>query len=133
MPILAPFPVPTIIAVGVALSGIVVAAALYGDGQVEDKPGGLKELLAPVYDVLIRKYYIDELYDVLIVKPIKKTGDFIWNTGEKKGIDFVVDQIGLQVKEVSHLLSIWQSGKVRGYALNMIAGAVFVLIFVVFL
>ena len=49
------------------------------------------------------------------------------------GIDFVVDQVGSQIKKISHLLSIWQSGKVRVYALNMIAGTVFLLIFVVFL
>lgn len=123
-----------IIAVGVALSGIIVAAIFYAEGgEAEGKSDGLKELLAPIHDVLFRKYYIDELYDVLIVQPVKKTGEFIWKTGEQKGIDFVVDEVGAQVKEMSRLLSIWQSGKVRIYALNMIAGTVFVLIFVVFL
>ena len=77
-----------IIAVGVALSGIAVAAMLYAGGVVEEKSGGLKDLVAPIQDLLFRKYYIDELYDVLIVQPVKQTGYFIWNTGEKKGIDF---------------------------------------------
>ena len=122
-----------IIAVGVALSGIAVAAMLYAGGVVEEKSGGLKDLVAPIQDLLFRKYYIDELYDVLIVQPVKQTGYFIWNTGEKKGIDFVVDQLGDQVKEVSRNLSLWQSGKVRIYALNMIVGVVSILIFVVFL
>ncbi len=123
-----------IVAVGVALSGIIVAAIFYAEGgEAEGKSDGLKELLAPIHDVLFRKYYIDELYDVLIVQPVKKTGEFIWSTGEKKGIDFVVDQVGEQVKEASYNLSVWQSGKVRVYALNMVAGVVFVLICVVFL
>ena len=52
---------------------------------------------------------------------------------EKEGIDFVVDEIGVQVKEVSHVISLWQSGKVRTYALNMVVGMVTILLFVVFM
>jgi NADH-quinone oxidoreductase subunit L len=37
------------------------------------------------------------------------------------------------VKEVSHVISLWQSGKVRTYALNMVVGMVTILLFVVFM
>ena len=52
---------------------------------------------------------------------------------ERQGIDFVVDQVGRQVRSISYGLSLWQSGKVRTYALNMMVGMVFVLLFVVFM
>ena len=52
---------------------------------------------------------------------------------EKEGIDFVIDEVGVQVKEVSHIISLWQSGKVRTYALNMVVGMVTILLFVVFM
>ena len=52
---------------------------------------------------------------------------------EKEGIDFAIDQVGVQVKEVSRGIGVWQSGRVRTYTLNMIAGMVIILLFVVFL
>jgi NADH-quinone oxidoreductase subunit L len=67
------------------------------------------------------------------VKPTKAIGAFLEEKAEKEGIDFAVDQIGFQIKEVSRGISVWQSGRVRNYALNMIAGMVVILLFVVFL
>lgn len=52
---------------------------------------------------------------------------------EKQGIDFAVDEVGFQVKEVSRGISFWQTGRIRTYALNMVAGMVIILLFVVFL
>jgi len=51
---------------------------------------------------------------------------------ERDGIDMAVDQVGTQVREVSRVISLWQSGKVRTYAFNMIVGVVIILMFVVF-
>ena len=89
--------------------------------------------MAPLYDLLFHKYYVDEIYDFLIVRPTKAIGTFLEQKAERKGIDFTVDQVGLQVKEVSHVISLWQSGNVRSYALNMIVGVVTILLFVVFM
>ncbi len=120
-----------IIAVSAALSGIVVAVAIYmtGKGQL----AFVKQMLAPLYELLFNKYYMDEIYDFLIVKPVKGIGKFMEERAEKGGIDFSVDQIGRQVREVSRGISMWQSGKVRMYALNMVAGMVTILLFVIFL
>lgn len=120
-----------IIAVSAALGGIVVAVAIYmtGKGQL----AFVKQMLAPLYELLFNKYFFDEIYDFLIVKPVKGIGQFMEERAEKGGIDFSVDQIGRQVREVSRGISMWQSGKVRMYALNMVAGMVTILLFVIFL
>jgi len=81
---------------------------------------------------LFHKYYIDEIYDYLIVKPTRATGAFMEKKVERDGIDMAVDQVGTQVREASQIISLWQSGKVRGYAFNMIVGVVIILMFVVF-
>ncbi len=120
-----------IIAVSAALSGIVVAVAIYMTGK--DQLAFVKQMLAPLYELLFNKYYMDEIYDFLIVKPVKGIGKFMEERAEKGGIDFSVDQIGRQVREVSRGISMWQSGKVRLYALNMVAGMVTILLFVIFL
>ena len=119
------------IAVIAGIGGIATAALVY---QVsKDRIELIKEAFAPLYDLVFHKYYIDEIYDLLIVKPTKAIGAFMEEKAEKQGIDFAVDEVGFQVKEVSRRISFWQSGRIRSYALNMVAGMVIILLFVVFL
>ena len=119
------------IALIAGIGGIATAALVY---QVsKDRIELMKEALAPLYDLVFHKYYIDEIYDLLIVKPTKAIGAFMEEKAEKQGIDFAVDEVGFQVKEVSRGIGFWQSGRIRTYALNMVAGMVIILLFVVFL
>ena len=67
------------------------------------------------------------------MRHVKGIGQFMEERAEKGGIDFSVDEIGRQVREVSRGISMWQSGEVRMYALNMVAGMVTILLFVIFL
>ena len=112
------------------LIGILGAVGFYMTGK--DRLEFAKQMLAPLYDLLFNKYYVDEIYDFLVVKPICATGDFLERRAEKLGIDFAVDQVGIQIREISRLISSWQSGSVRSYAFNMIVGVVVILTFVVF-
>ena len=119
------------IALIAGIGGIATAALVY---QVsKDRIELIKEAFAPLYDLVFHKYYIDEIYDLLIVNPTKAIGAFMEEKAEKQGIDFAVDEVGFQVKEVSRRISFWQSGRIRSYALNMVAGMVIILLFVVFL
>ena len=119
------------IALVVGIGGIATAGLLYMVSK--ERLDLFKEALAPLYDLLFHKYYVDEIYDYLIVRPTKAIGAFLEQKAEREGLDFTVDQVGLQIKEVSHVISLWQSGKVRSYALNMIVGVVTILLFVVFM
>ena len=119
------------IGLSAGLIGIVGAVGFYMTGK--DRLEFVKQMLAPLYDLLFNKYYIDEIYNFLIVKPTRAVGAFLEKRAEKFGFDFAVDQVGVQVREVSRLISLWQSGNVRLYAFNMIVGVVTILMFVVFL
>ena len=119
------------IGLSAGLIGIVGAVGFYMTGK--DRLEFIKQMLAPLYDLLFNKYYIDEIYNFLIVKPTRAVGAFLEKRAEKFGFDFAVDQVGVQVREVSRLISLWQSGNVRLYAFNMIVGVVTILMFVVFL
>ena len=119
------------IALVVGVGGIAIAGLLYMVRK--DHLALFKEVMAPLYDLLFHKYYVDEIYDYLIVRPTKAIGAFLEQKAEREGLDFTVDQVGLQIKEASHVISLWQSGKVRSYALNMIVGVVTILLFVVFM
>ena len=119
------------IALVVGIGGIATAGLLYMVSK--ERLDLFKEALAPLYDLLFHKYYVDEIYDYFIVRPTKAIGAFLEQKAEREGIDFTVDQVGLRIKEASHGISLWQSGKVRSYALNMIVGVVTILLFVVFM
>ena len=119
------------IGLSAGLIGIVGAVGFYMTGK--DRLEFIKQMLAPLYDLLFNKYYIDEIYNFLIVKPTRAVGAFLEKRAEKFGFDFAVDQVGVQIREVSRLISLWQSGNVRLYAFNMIVGVVTILMFVVFL
>ena len=118
------------IAVIAGIGGIITAGLIYLTGQ--DKLEFAKQAFAPLYDLVYNKYYVDEIYDFLIVKPVRAIGGFFEEKVEREGIDRAVDEVGAGVREVSYGISLWQSGKVRSYALNMIVGVVTVLLFVVF-
>ncbi|MFQ5449749.1 MAG: NADH-quinone oxidoreductase subunit L [Nitrospinaceae bacterium] len=119
------------IAIFAGIGGIVTAGLVYMTSR--DKLEFAKQALAPIYDLLINKFYVDEIYDFLIVRPVRAIGAFLEEKAEKQGIDYAVDELGEKVRGVSYGLSLWQSGKVRTYALNMVVGVVTILLFVVFL
>ena len=118
------------IAVFAGLGGILTAGLIYMTSH--DKLDFAKQAFAPLYDLLFNKFYVDEIYNFLIVKPVRAIGAFLEEKGEREGIDRAVDETAAQVKGISRGISLWQSGKVRIYALNMVVGMVTILMFVVF-
>jgi NADH-quinone oxidoreductase subunit L len=82
-----------------------------------------------VLKVLQNKWYVDELYDAVIVNPLNSLAGFLKNIVEKSGIDGVVNGAGRLVGYGSRQLRLLQSGQVGSYILVMVlAMVVFVLI-----
>tara|TARA_B100000575_G_scaffold164890_1_gene131766 strand:+ start:9043 stop:10950 length:1908 start_codon:yes stop_codon:yes gene_type:complete len=77
----------------------------------------------PLYNFLLNKWYIDELYDVTIVAPAKKIGSFFWKKGDLGTIDrFGPDGISKLVKFVSDKAGKFQTGFIYDYAFVMLIG-----------
>lgn len=83
--------------------------------------------------VLANKWYVDELYDSIIVKPLNSLAAFFNNVIEKKGIDGIVNGVGKAVNYGSRQVRLLQSGQVGNYVLLMIAGALVLFIIQLFL
>ena len=63
----------------------------------------LKNTILPLYNFLLNKWYVDELYDSLFVKPTKKIGSFFWKKGDIGTIDrFGPDGISKLIKIISN-------------------------------
>jgi len=77
-----------------------------------------------VYRFLYHKYYVDELYDFLFVRPIKFTGRMLNQYFDTDIVDGAVDGVGKLLRLSSSRLRRVQTGYVRNYALSILLGAV---------
>ena len=76
-----------------------------------------------IYNFLLNKWYIDEVYDFIFVNPIKKIGLFFWKKGDENTIDrFGPDGISKIVKLISNKAVQFQSGYIYDYAFVMLIG-----------
>jgi NADH-quinone oxidoreductase subunit L len=74
--------------------------------------------------VLENKWYIDELYDAVVVNPLHVLAGFFKNIIEKSGIDGLVNGVGKLVGYGSRQLRLVQSGQVGNYILIMVLAMV---------
>ena len=77
----------------------------------------------PLYNFLLNKWYFDELYDCLFVRPSKRIGTFFWKKIDVKIIDrFGPDGISNLIKKLSNVAVKLQSGYIYQYAFIMLLG-----------
>jgi NADH-quinone oxidoreductase subunit L len=102
-------------------SGFVLAWALYI--KATDIPGRLATMHEPIYKFLLNKWYFDELYDFLFVRPSKALGVFLWKRGDGRTIDgFGPDGLSAVVLGLSRRARKIQSGYLYHYAFAMLIG-----------
>jgi NADH-quinone oxidoreductase subunit L len=111
----------------IAIAGWFIARSLYKEKQLASDAAF--ERRAPgLARALENKWYVDELYAAIIVRPLAAISRFFW-----KGIDAVIDGIaamlGYIVRGSGDILRFFQTGNVRNYALMFFIG---VIVFVAF-
>ena len=110
------------ISVAIAVIAIVVAINKFSKKPELQEAHGFAKLLE-------NKWYVDELYDNIIVKPLNSLGSFFKNIIERRGIDGMVNGVGKLVNYSARQLRLLQNGLVGGYILFMVL-AIIVLIYV---
>ena len=76
-----------------------------------------------LYAFLLNKWYFDELFDFLFVRPAKRIGTFLWKTGDGLVIDGLgPDGISARVVDVTNRVVRLQSGYLYHYAFAMLIG-----------
>lgn len=82
--------------------------------------------------LLENKWYIDELYNAIIVKPIYAIGHFLKNTIERYIIDGFVNGIGSFLQYSSRKMRLLQSGQISSYILLMVIAMIGLFLFLFF-
>ena len=86
----------------------------------------------PFYNFLVKKWYFDELYDLIFVKSFRVMGNFLWQRGDVKTIDaYGPDGVAKVVKNLSDRASRVQSGYLYHYATVILIGLILIISFLI--
>ncbi|MGY6411520.1 MAG: NADH-quinone oxidoreductase subunit L [Alkalilacustris sp.] len=93
--------------------------------QKPELPGQLARQQRWLYLFLLNKWYFDEIFDVLFVRPAKALGRFLWKKGDGAVIDGGINGLTMGVIPFFGRLSVKaQTGYIFHYALGMIVGII---------
>jgi NADH-quinone oxidoreductase subunit L len=88
-------------------------------------PAAMAQRFRGIYLFLLNKWYFDELYDALFVRPAMSLGAFLWKKGDGRTIDrFGPDGLALTAIRAAVGASRLQTGYVYHYAFVMLIGVV---------
>jgi NADH-quinone oxidoreductase subunit L len=120
---------PMLISVGFGVGGIVLAYVMYV--LAPGLSDGVKSASGPIYTLLANKYYIDELYSAVIVRPlILVSRTVLWRGVDQGLIDTgLVNGLGKVIEAFGSVARRWQSGSIRNSATWILAGSL-LLIFI---
>jgi NADH-quinone oxidoreductase subunit L len=89
--------------------------------------------MAPAYRTLLNKYYVDELYDAVIVRPLVWIStNVLWKVVDVAGIDATVNGIASETTAIGDGVRHTQSGNTRSYAVWVVVGAIVILAVIFF-
>ena len=114
------------LSIGVAAAGIGLAWFFwYRDPE---RAAAMQRRFRSVHGLLLNKYYVDELYEAVVVQPIKAVSTTVlWKGVDASGIDLTVNGVGMAVRGSSSVLRRLQTGSIRTYAASLFLGAVMIL------
>jgi len=123
---------PMIISVSFGVGGILLALLMYV--VAPSLSDTAKAVSGPLYTLLSNKYYVDEIYSAIIVKPLNVISrTVLWRGIDEGLIDTgLVNGSGKVVEIIGSVLRRWQSGSIRNSATLILAGSL-LLIFILFL
>ncbi len=120
------------VSVSLALLGWLLAYLLYS--RRPQLPERIAAALGGLYQAVVHKYYIDELYAALFVKPlIEGSTTILWHGIDQGGIDAAVNDSADAARHVSDSVRHMQSGNLRSYAGWVAAGGAAVIAYMVWM
>ena len=113
------------ISTGVGILGILLGLSMYARGRPD--PAAVSRASGPYYDVLVNKYYVDELYDHRFVDVAKAFAGAAW-AFDIHIIDGLVNRLGWAIRLSGGGLRRAQTGVVGNYALSIVGGLLLILV-----
>lgn len=119
-----------LVSLGVAIAGIITAFIFYF--KPSEIASNLANTFKPVYTLLLKKYYFDEIYNAIFVVPTRKASTYLWNNSEVKVIDGMgVNGTANFFMKAGKMFSFMQSGYLQHYVLWFAIGVLVLLSLVI--
>ncbi|MEJ2226161.1 MAG: NADH-quinone oxidoreductase subunit L [Syntrophobacterales bacterium] len=109
-----------ILSMAVAFAGIFVAYRMYI--RKPDLPAVLAKKFRVAYELVFNKYYVDEIYDMAVVEPVKESSNFLWTGVDDKVVDGAVNGSAGVVAWLSAHIRKLETGFLQNYALAIVLG-----------
>jgi NADH-quinone oxidoreductase subunit L len=114
-----------VLSTALALVVVLVTARVVGGFKIlpaaeAPEPAGVKRLL-------FKKYYVDEIYDSIVVQPIIRASRFAWKVIDQGIVDGIVNGLGHFARAMGWIGSLFQTGTVNTYALFLAIGVLLIL------
>ncbi|TFF33668.1 NADH-quinone oxidoreductase subunit L [Mucilaginibacter psychrotolerans] len=119
----------TLMGISVLLAFIAMAYAYFKHVKGGSLPVGDEEERPALTNLSYHKFYIDELYDTIIRKPLDFLSEFFYKVVEQLGIDGLVNGLGKGTLETSKGLRLLQTGNVGFYIFMMVVGIIAILVY----
>lgn len=116
--------------VAVALAGIFIAWIFYIRNP--RLPQRLVARFPSLYRLLYNKYYVDEIYDAAFVNPTVRGSEIIYDHFDLKVIDGALNGTASAASFIGKIMSYFQTGLIKDYALIFLAGAILFLGYLLF-
>lgn len=116
---------------GLSVAGALIAMAYAYSKYVKgaDVPVEDDQDRPALTNLSYNKFYVDELYDAIIRKPLDALSVFFYKVVDKLGIDGFVNSLGKGTIEASKSFRLLQAGNVGFYIFMMVAGIVAILLY----
>jgi NADH-quinone oxidoreductase subunit L len=111
-----------VLSVAVASFGIAMAFRVYGRGLGREGAEPLAERAPALHRMLTHKYWVDEFYDAVVVRPLHALSQRLWRFWDDKVVDGTVNGLGRTFEGLSAVSRLFQTGFVGTYALFLTLG-----------
>jgi NADH-quinone oxidoreductase subunit L len=111
--------------IAIAGAGILLSYLIYYKGTISEDY--FPNMMPRVHKLLLNKYYMDELYMVVFVRPTVNLGKFLWSI-DRFIIDGIVNLFGYCAKGTGFVISRQQTGQLQTYGLVSVVGGIAVMV-----
>ena len=115
------------VSAGLTVLGIVVAYLCYVG--LPTLPRALRDAWPRAYRLLNQKYYVDEIYDAVVVGPLRRLGDFCFGM-DNYFVDGLIWVVTAVPQFLGHVLRSTQRGAMQTYGLGMVTGLIVIVVLV---
>lgn len=111
----------------IGLLGLALGLVLYT--QLKSLPAKIYNALYPIGNLFSHKYYLDEIYGSLIVRPLEGFAKFLWKIIDQGLIDGIVNGSAQFIDISGEVRQVTNTGQLRFYTLSIFAFTVFFVLF----